>query len=372
MDRAHRKHWFIPAAKTHAGEALMKKSILSHWAISTLVSVGLLASTSAWSQAPLRVVGNFSGNKIQVEEVERPFFETLGSKVNLPVVYNTMDAIGVNAADALRMIRSGSFDIMSVQIGMAARDEPFFEGVDLAGVAADMEDQYEVVQAVKEKFDERLQSRFNAKLLTLWPFGPQVLFCKGDIKSVDDLKNKKVRVFTGSMSRLVEGLGATPVTLQFSEVYLALQRGVADCGVTAPSAGNNGKWPEVTDVFLPLPLSYSVQGHFMNLDRWNQLTPEQQQTLESEFSEMEAKMWEVATLQNSDAALCNTGQEGCKNHVSYKMREVLVDQSNRDRIVELTNSAVLPAWSASCVRGYKDCVSVWNDTVGKASNFQIQ
>src|SRR5699024_11344610 len=54
-------------------------------------------------------------------------------------------------------------------------------------------------------------SRFNAKLLSLWPFGEQVLFCNGDINSVDDLKNKKVRVFTSSMSRLVEGLGATPV-----------------------------------------------------------------------------------------------------------------------------------------------------------------
>lgn len=351
---------------------MKKKTILSHWAISTLVGVGLLASTNAWSQTPLRVVGNFSGNKVQVEEVERPFFEALESKIDLPVVYNTMDAIGVNAADALRMIRSGSFDIMSVQIGMAARDEPFFEGVDLAGVAADMDSQYEVVQAVKEKFDDRLQSRFNAKLLTLWPFGPQVLFCKGDdIKSVDDLKNKKVRVFTSSMSRLMEDLGATPVTLQFSEVYLALQRGVADCAVTAPSAGNNGKWPEVTDVFIPLPLSYSVQGHFMNLDRWNELTPEQQQTLESEFDKMEAKMWEVATTYNDDAALCNTGKAGCTHHEAYKMREVPIDQSNRDRVIELTNSAVLPAWGASCIRGYKDCIPVWNDTVGKAAGFQI-
>src|SRR5690606_16883915 len=145
----------------------------------------------------------------------------LQTSMGMPVVYNTMDAIGVNAADALRMLRSGSFDVMSVQIGMASRDDPFFEGIDLAGVSADLDSQRKAVDAFRAKMDERLQQRFNAKLLTLWPFGAQVLFCNGDISSVDDLKGKKVRVFTPSMSRLVEGLGATPVTLQFSEVYLA-------------------------------------------------------------------------------------------------------------------------------------------------------
>jgi len=350
----------------------MQQTKLSKWLSGLCLGVGIVSSAAAWSQAPLRVVGNFSGNKAHVEEIERPFFETLEGKLGVPVVYNTMDAIGVNASDALRMIRSGSFDIMSVQIGMAARDDPFFEGVDLAGVASDLDSQKESVQAIKAKFDERLQTRFNAKLLSLWPFGEQVLFCNGDINSVDDLKNKKVRVFTSSMSRLVEGLGATPVTLQFSEVYLALQRGVADCGVTAASAGNNGKWPEVTDVFIPLPLSFSVQGHFMNLDRWNQLSPEQQELLQREFDQMDAQMWAHAESHNKDAALCNTGQEGCQHHTAYTMREVEIDAKNRDRIVELTQETVLPAWGESCERNYKDCKTVWNDTIGQAAGFHIE
>ena len=41
-------------------------------------------------------------------------------------------------------------------------------------------------------------------------------------------------------ARLIQSFGATPVTLQFSEVYPALQRGVANCGVTSPTSGNSG------------------------------------------------------------------------------------------------------------------------------------
>ena len=78
-----------------------------------------------------------------------------------------MDVVGVQAADALRLLRSGTFDVMSVQIGMASRDDPFFEGIDLIGVSTNMQDLRKAVDAYRLVFDERLQRRFNAKVMTL-------------------------------------------------------------------------------------------------------------------------------------------------------------------------------------------------------------
>ncbi|MGM0984277.1 TRAP transporter substrate-binding protein [Halomonas daqiaonensis] len=340
-------------------------------ALSVSLAGGIAAGGLAQAETTLRVVGNFSGNKLHVDEVERPFFQELNDRDDLTVVYNTMDAIGVEAADALRNIRSGAFDVMSVQIGMASRDEPFFEGIDLAGVSPDLDTQREAIDAVRDAFDSRLKERFNAKLMTLWPFGPQMMFCNGDIDDVGDLSGKKVRVFTPSMSRLVEGLGATPVTLQFSEVYLALQRGVADCGVTAPSAGNNGKWPEVTDTFVPLPLSYSVQGHFMNLDTWNSFDESQQQALTEAFARLEEQMWELAYGVNDDAIACNTGQDSCSRHEAYDMALVEIDPASRELVETITKEEVLPVWAETCSRQYEGCVEVWNETVGKAAGMTI-
>ncbi len=148
-------------------------------ALGVSLAGSIVASGLAQAETPLRVVGNFSGNKLHVDEVERPFFEELDARDDVSVVYNTMDAIGVEAADALRNIRSGAFDVMSVQIGMASRDEPFLEGIDLAGVSPDLDAQRQAVEAVREAFDARLQERFNTKLMTLWPFGPQMMFCNG-------------------------------------------------------------------------------------------------------------------------------------------------------------------------------------------------
>jgi len=344
------------------------KRALMTAAVAAGLAVGGIAQAA---ELQLRVVGNFSGNKKQVDGVERPFFQKLNERDDMRVTYNTMDAIGVDASDALRLIRTGAFDVMSVQIGMASRDDPFFEGVDLAGVAKNLDEQRQVVDAYREAFDQRLQERFGAKLLTLWPFGPQVLFCRGDIQSTSDLKGKKVRVFTPSMSRLVDGLGATPVTLQFSEVYLALQRGVADCGVTAPTAGNSGKWPEVTDHVVPLPLSYSVQGHLMNLKTWNRLTAQQQEELTTAFAEMEQAMWDIARNVNDDAVTCSTGGD-CTEHEQYQMKLVDLGADSAAQVREVTEQKVLPVWAQTCNSVWSECAATWNSSVGEATGYEVK
>jgi TRAP-type C4-dicarboxylate transport system substrate-binding protein len=181
-----------------------------------LVLAALAGSSFAQTPSTMRVAGNFSSNKNHVDAIERPFFTALPGALGAPMTvnYNPMDVVNVQAADALRLLRSGTFDVMSVQIGMASRDDPFFEGIDLIGVSTNMKDLRKAVDAYREAFDQRLQTKFKAKVLTLWPFGPQVFYCNKPIKSVDDIKGLKVRSFTPSMAALIQNLGGTPVTLQ--------------------------------------------------------------------------------------------------------------------------------------------------------------
>src|SRR3989304_193318 len=91
-------------------------------------------ATIAYAQEPavMRAVGNFSQNKKQVDGAERPFFDALAKNLGakIKVEFNPMDVLSIQAADALRLMRSGAFDVMSIQIGMASRADPFFEGLD--------------------------------------------------------------------------------------------------------------------------------------------------------------------------------------------------------------------------------------------------
>lgn len=347
------------------------KKQLSMW-IAALVC-GATLTTAAHAAQNLRVTGNFTQNVKHVA-VERDFFENLGEKsgVAVNVNYNPMDVVGVRAPDALRMLRSGAFDVMSVQIGMASRDDPFFEGIDVVGVATDMDELRTAVEAYREVFDQRLQSRFNAKVLTLWPFGPQVFFCNQPIESLDDMSGLRVRTFTPTMSALLDHLGATPVTLQFSEVYTALQRGVASCGVTSPTSANSGSWPEVTTHFLPLAVSGSVQGHFINLDAWKRFSPEEQEQLEATFRELEDALWNVALEANGDALKCSTGSAECEDHTRFNMTLVEVSEADQQRIKEAAQSVTLPIWARSCNAVDPQCSATWNETVGEAMGLRIE
>ena len=155
-------------------------SKLSLWSamLGSAVLATALAAAPAAAQAPvpLRAVGHFSQNTKQIE-IERPFYAALPAQtgMNLAVSFNPMDQIGLQAADALRHLRTGAFDVMAVLIGQIARDEPFFDGLDLIGVSPTSPRRKQAVDAGREAFDKRLQERFNAKVLALWPFGPQIL-----------------------------------------------------------------------------------------------------------------------------------------------------------------------------------------------------
>jgi TRAP-type C4-dicarboxylate transport system substrate-binding protein len=334
----------------------------------------VLATGAMADPGSMRIAGNFSSNGKHVDGIERPFFNGLpkATGVSMKVNYNPMDVVNVQAADALRLLRSGTFDVMSVQIGMASRDDPFFEGIDLMGVATDMGQLRKVVEAYREVFDQRLQSRFNAKVMTLWPFGPQVFWCNSPIAKIDDLKGLKVRSFTPSMAALVQHFGGTPITLQFSEVYPALQRGVANCGVTSPTSGNTGKWGEVTSHFLPLAVSGSVQGHFMNLEYWKKFSPDSQQKLLAEFKRMENQMWDLATTSNGDAVNCTVAKEPCKEHTKFNLKLVEVTAADQQKIKEAVTKVVLPIWKNTCTKVDPKCADTWNATAGKVAGFRIE
>lgn len=173
------------------------------------------------------------------------------------------------------------------------------------------------------------------------------------------------------MSALLEAVGATPVTMSFKEVYPALQRGVVDCAITSPTSGNTGNWPEVTTHFLTLGISWSVNGHFMNLDKWNSFSEEQKATMEESFAGFEQQFWDLATENNGWATACNTGGEGCKNYTSFSMTLVEPSAEDQAAVTKATMEKVLPGWAESCDASFSECTSLWNATVGKVRGIQL-
>ena len=331
-----------------------------------LAAVLALALPVHAENAKLRVAGNLVATGLIQQNKEQPFFENFAKNTGLAIDadYKPMDVLGVKDADGLRVLKSGLFDIVTLRLAQVSRDEPFFLGPDIVGLSTDYDTARKVVDAYREAFDKRLQERHGGKLLGLYPFGPQVVFCKVAITGLADLKGKKVRVYDQSLAKFIEKLGGIPVTIPFGETQQALERGVTDCAITGPSSANSAGWPEVTTHFMPIGFQSAINGYAMNLTKWNALSADQKAKMTDAFKKFETEVWAYSKELFEDASRCNVGKEPCKTVKKFKMTDVPVKTSDQQMIREAMASVSLPLWSELCDKSYDKCSAIWKQTVG--------
>lgn len=172
----------------------------------------------------LRVLGQPSGSGLIAQQKEQPFFEKLAETTDLDikVEYLPIDVAAIPDTDALRILKSGLFDIISIRGPQVSRDEPSVLGLDLVGLNTSYEAGKKHIDAFMPYVAARIESQFSGKLLGIWPAGPQVIFCKPEVKSLADLSGHKVRVGDQSAANFVAKLGATGISMPFGEVQQSL------------------------------------------------------------------------------------------------------------------------------------------------------
>jgi TRAP-type C4-dicarboxylate transport system substrate-binding protein len=345
----------------------MLRHTLSGFAAASVIALAVAAPASAQQQPiKLRVAGNLLATGLIQQKKEQPFFENMAKITGLPVEvdYKPQDVLGVKDTDGLRVLKSGLFDIVSLRIAQVSRDEPFLLGADLVGLNPDYKIAKKVVDGYREAFDKRLQERHGAKLLGIWPFGPQVVFCKVPISGLADLKGRKVRVYDASLAKFIEKLGGIPVTIPFAETQQALERGVTDCAITGPSSANSAGWPEVTTHFMPIGFQIALNAYGMNLNKWNSLGADMQARFTEAFKKLEDEIWTYSEQIFDDAVRCNVGKDPCETVKKFKMVEVPVKLEDQKLIQEALASISLPTWAEVCDKSYPECSATWKKLVG--------
>ena len=191
-----------------------------------------------------KVIGQPAATGLVQKNKEKPFFDEFSKRTGLPIDadYKPIDALGIKDTEQLRVMKAGLFDIVSLRVSQNSRDEPTLLGMDLVGASPTYDIARKVYEAYFDTLDARLQKQFQVKLLGVWPFGPQMLFCKKPLSKLADLKGMKVRVYDQNLAKFIESVGGTPVPLSFTEVHQSLSLGVVDCAVTGPSSANSSNW----------------------------------------------------------------------------------------------------------------------------------
>jgi TRAP-type C4-dicarboxylate transport system substrate-binding protein len=176
------------------------------------------------------------------------------------------------APEIKRAVQTGQAQIGEVLISLHENEDPLF-GLDVVPfLATSYPQSLKLWQASRSAIEKKLASQ-GLMLLFAVPWGPQGIYAKKDLNSLEDMKGLKWRAYNVGTSRIAELVGAQPVTIQAAELPQALATGVVNAFMTSGSTGYDSKsWETMTHFYdtqawIPKNVTFVNKAAFDALDK---------------------------------------------------------------------------------------------------------
>jgi len=206
----------------------------------------------------------------QLEWFKKSVEQRSGGRLIFEIYYSS--ALGFDRAEALPVLRDGLVEINE----LADNDEVSLPLIALPSLPFLFESwvpkNYWDATVFNPILEEELEKNWNCKILALNPNWPPVYFySKKPLRTVEDFKDVKVRCWAGIIVDTLKYMGTAPFVIDTADMYTALQRGMIDTAVTAPTTVYEFKMYELLDYTTVIPIMLSTQYKAVNLDAFNAL-----------------------------------------------------------------------------------------------------
>jgi TRAP-type C4-dicarboxylate transport system substrate-binding protein len=197
------------------------------------------------------------------------------------------------APEIKRAVATGQAQMGEVLISIHENEDPVFGMDTIPFLASSFQQSYKLWLAQKPAIAKKLDSQ-GVMVLYSVAWGPQGIYAKKEINSVEDMKGLKMRAYNVGTTRIAELVGGQAVTVQAAELPQALATGVVNAFMTSGSTGYDSKvWETMTHW-------YDVQGWIpknivmVNKAAFNGLPKDQQEAVLKAAAEAEARGWKIA------------------------------------------------------------------------------
>ncbi len=156
-----------------------------------------------------------------------------------------------------------------------------------------MEEHKKAAFALRSFYAEMLAKK-GLKLIAMSTWPSQQVFSTMPIRTVDDWKGKKIRVYGADSANLTRALGGAPVNIAFGEVYTALEKRTVDGAMTSATNAEPMKFFEVAKFLDYWYLTGAAQEWVVaNQKAWDALPKDLQQAILDGVKEsnLEEKEW---------------------------------------------------------------------------------
>ncbi len=260
--------------------------------IGAFLVMGLLSDAMAKTKWDLHLnypAGNFHSKGAQ--DFANRVTEATGGE--LTIVLHPGASLGFKGPELLRALADGQLAAAEIPTGMVEGDAPVLALTAQPFISTNAFEQRLLYQLSKETYNKVLK-RFNQMTLytSVWPFSG--IYTQRPITSAADLKGLKMRVYDGTGLAFGDATGIAARKMPFSEVYPAMKAGLLDSMYTSSVSGVDAKAWEVLKYFTPINIVGPVNMININLDVWNQLPKNIQDTVQEIAAQMENEMWDLA------------------------------------------------------------------------------
>ncbi|WP_245573924.1 TRAP transporter substrate-binding protein [Neptunomonas japonica] len=276
--------------------------------------------------------------------------------------------LGLQGYEIMRLVKNGVFDFAFGLPGYVVPESEIFEGADLSSLVQNIDVQKQVAHAYFPTLERAFAEKYNAKLMMLYPFPSQMLWCSRKVSNIEDLKGKRIRVFLTTLGDFVEGVGAIPVSVPYNDVPEALEKGIVDCVITGTMSAYTSKLYKVASHGFTLRVGWGLAFGAMNMNKWNLLSSEQKALLKNEIAVLTESMWQETAKEDAVALACLSKGPCAIGDIGNM---VMVEPSKSDLIVrnKIAMDVILPRWAERCG---PECAANWNRTVGKILDLRAE
>jgi TRAP-type C4-dicarboxylate transport system substrate-binding protein len=268
----------------------MKKLMIGSFCLIFILASfsGALAETK-WDMHLNYPAGNFHSKGAQrfADQVKK------ATNGELTIVLHPGAALGFKGPELLRAVAEGQLSIAEVPTGMVEGDAPVLALTAQPFISTNAFEQRLLYQLAKPTYAKILK-KFNQFTLysSVWPFSG--IYTQRAVNTEADLKGLKMRVYDGTGLAFGKATGIAARKMPFSEVYPAMKAGLLDSMYTSSVSGVDAKAWEVLQYFTPINIVGPVNMINVNLDAWNKLPKNIQETVLEIAADMEDEMWNLA------------------------------------------------------------------------------
>ena len=198
-----------------------------------------------------------------------------------------------------RAVQSGQIPIGEIRLGAYGNDDPMFNLDSMPFIAPTYEDAWDLKDAQKPYF-EKLLGDGGMMALFFQPWPGQGFYTDFPVKTVEDFKDVKLRIYSPATQKMGQLLGFQATVLPFAEIPQAFSTGLISALFTSPQTGIDIQAWDYTKNFTDTGAIYSKNAVIVSKAAWDALDEKTQKVVLEAAKEAEARGWKMSKEVNAE------------------------------------------------------------------------